>query len=570
MLNIDQFVYTSASLSWKSGYQIIAKSNGVTEEIVSALDPYLYPIGITPSKFKESKSLLVLKKNKKIAFSKIRNIGIGYDGRGNTLYNHTLVMDLEDFRQIDFDTRILEHFYFEDFNIQGNLPRLKIEPRKSTLQIDEIEDIELVLREILSALFNEEKIAIIGSENTELIQKILGLMPPSMRLISFSTLVNDVDKQPNYNFISISNSKLSKGYHVINIKFPQSYVLKEKTFEDGIDFLTEMILSKNSRKIQEFHDRFESLPHDDYKAKLVLLTHLSKLDSNDKDMQQEASYVILSYLEKFDVIQANKIFNEIKQYVRHEDVVRYAPSFEIPSILNKFENSPIEKETIEKMLNMLRNHATESRMQLLHEFFQKHNDEFIKNGTQILIDSRYSYYRFEIYRLFVENENLHDSIFAIFDPNYNLDTYYKKGIYETIFNLSSKINPELIAPLLDYKIFDLSKWGEDSDFKNLIKEFFSSSVITKLDFNLLLIIINKICLNIQNAFEIEKNSWKEPFTKSTNKRLIEIAKVVKVAIETLIQNHDFSITQKNSLILSTNEITRIIERDNVEYESSRR
>src|SRR5690242_2564003 len=101
MLNVDQFVYTTATLSGKSGYQIIAKSSGITEEMISTLDPYLYPIGIIPSKFKESKSFLVFKKNKKISFSKIRNIGIGHDGRSNTLYNHTLVMDLDDFRQID-------------------------------------------------------------------------------------------------------------------------------------------------------------------------------------------------------------------------------------------------------------------------------------------------------------------------------------------------------------------------------------------------------------------------------------------------------------------------------------
>lgn len=88
MLKIDQFVYTTAITNEKKGYQIIAKSDGITDALISEINYYFYPIGVNTSKFNESKSLLVLKKDKKIVFSKIKNIGIGYDGRNNTLYNH--------------------------------------------------------------------------------------------------------------------------------------------------------------------------------------------------------------------------------------------------------------------------------------------------------------------------------------------------------------------------------------------------------------------------------------------------------------------------------------------------
>ena len=108
---LEQFVYTAAATRTKTGYQIIARSKGITDDIVSQLNQYVFPLGIDPSEFKESRSLLILKNNK-IAFSRIKNIGIGYDGRSDTFYNHTIVMNIKDFKEIDYDTRILENFLF--------------------------------------------------------------------------------------------------------------------------------------------------------------------------------------------------------------------------------------------------------------------------------------------------------------------------------------------------------------------------------------------------------------------------------------------------------------------------
>jgi len=218
MLTVDQFVYTTASLSGKSGYQIIAKSDGISEEILSELDDYLYPTGIDPSEFNESCSMLLLK-NEKIAFSKIKNIGMGYDGRNNTLYNHTLIVNKEVFAKYEYDTRIFEEFYVENTSLQGKLPVLQIDPNIPEMDFQFAMNSEIIIKDTLTELFRKQKIAILDIKNTDLIQKILSLVPPSMRLIPFSTLVIQPEKQPNYNLIqteSQNKSILEKNYKIID------------------------------------------------------------------------------------------------------------------------------------------------------------------------------------------------------------------------------------------------------------------------------------------------------------------------------------------------------------------
>ena len=73
MVVLDQFIYTTALIEGKKGYQIVAKSSGISSEIISELSSYLYPLGIISSEFNESHSLLILKTGE-VVFSKIKII----------------------------------------------------------------------------------------------------------------------------------------------------------------------------------------------------------------------------------------------------------------------------------------------------------------------------------------------------------------------------------------------------------------------------------------------------------------------------------------------------------------
>lgn len=72
-----------------------------------------------------------------IAYSRIKNIGLGYDGRENTLYNHTFIFSKNDFKRYYNDGRIFDNFYLENKSIQGILLTLSIDPPKIPYTITE-------------------------------------------------------------------------------------------------------------------------------------------------------------------------------------------------------------------------------------------------------------------------------------------------------------------------------------------------------------------------------------------------------------------------------------------------
>ena len=128
----DQFIYTTAEINQKKGYQVIAKSAGIDDNIINKLSNYLYPIGITPNLHKTSKSLVVVD-NEYVAYSVVKNIGNGYDGRSGTLYTHTIVIDIDKFKKLDFNSKVFDEYIIDDYNIRGILEQLKIKPIKPNI-----------------------------------------------------------------------------------------------------------------------------------------------------------------------------------------------------------------------------------------------------------------------------------------------------------------------------------------------------------------------------------------------------------------------------------------------------
>jgi len=323
MLTVDQFVYTTASLAGKSGYQIIAKSDGISKEIVSELDYYLYPTGIDPSEFNESCSMLLLK-NEKIAFSKIKNIGMGYDGRNNTLYNHTLVVNKEDFAKYEYDTRIFEEFYVENTLLQGKLPVLQIDPNIPEMDFQFAKNSEIIIKDALTELFRKQKIAILDTKNTDLIQKILSLVPPSMRLIPFSTLVIQPERQPNYNLIqtkSQNKSILEKNFKIIDPdKIPGEQ--KKNILKNTVTFLISMMHSRKNDELKELYESFEKIPGTDFKNKLIFLTTFSKYKTEtDENLKEKYAEEIVGVLKKLDKSVASEYLAKIKPHLKQYAVL---------------------------------------------------------------------------------------------------------------------------------------------------------------------------------------------------------------------------------------------------------
>lgn len=261
MPTCEHFIYTTAKTNLKTGYQIVAKSNGVNDRLLNSMISYFYPLGVNPTEFTKAKSLLPIEK-KYIAYSIVKNIGIGYDGRDGTLYNHTIIIKKDDFSKIEYDTRILDKYFIENYSIRGELDQLYVQPEKVGIDFEYLKNLdEDLLSTLLFYLFKKSKVAIIKTLDEKLIQNILSIIPPQIRFMSFSTLVLEPTRQTKYQLIQIPNKvqpKLQTNYVSVN---PDALpVSKIKQARDiGIQNIIELINQDNEKQLFKFHKDFEKI-----------------------------------------------------------------------------------------------------------------------------------------------------------------------------------------------------------------------------------------------------------------------------------------------------------------------
>lgn len=315
MFNVEQFIYTTATIENKKGYQIVAKSEGITNEIVTELGAYVYPINVDPSKFNESRSFLLLN-NDLVAYSRIKNIGTGYDGRENTLYNHTFIFSKKDFEKDDWDSRFLDKFYVEDKGARGILPTLSITPLPQTPSlISEIS--EGTLERIFKYFFRKKKIALLMDE-IMLPQEIISMLPKSMRYISFSTFVIEPKKQPKYDFIlnsKLKESKLGKKFALISSN--ESTIKSKMPFGQSIKYYVQIIKDEKYDILKEIQEEFEKIPGDDFKSKLVLASNYIRFQKSSDEIEREQYVVIiLELIKQFDQDIASFYFEKINSSLK--------------------------------------------------------------------------------------------------------------------------------------------------------------------------------------------------------------------------------------------------------------
>lgn len=298
MPKCDHFIYTAAKIGNNEGYQIIAKSPGITDEIISKLTKYLYPLGVKVSTFQESRSLLILP-NEKIAYSIVKNIGIGYDGRRGTLYNHTFVIDKNEFEKLEFDSRFLDKYFIQDDKKRGELKLLKIESTSIPINFKILNSLgDVVLTKLLQNLFKGSKIALVKTDELYIIQNLLAVLPSFLRLIPFSTLVIEPDRQYKFNFIQIPENienKLPKTFVTVDPMTTSKIPQRNDEFDESIDMLVDVIQNKDEQKLKEINRDFRKISSVMYTTKRIKI--------NDIFNELELEKLVKSY--KFSTIKQN-------------------------------------------------------------------------------------------------------------------------------------------------------------------------------------------------------------------------------------------------------------------------
>ena len=533
MPTCEHFIYTAAQTPKKKGYQVIKQSKGITEKITSQLTDYLYPIGIKPNEFKESRSLLILDE-KRIAYSIVKNIGTGYDGRDNTLYNHTFIIYTSDFQKLDYDTRIFEKYFIDKSVIPQELEPITIEKITIYHNYSILETFGLVpLRQFLQELFNRRKIAIIKSEQVGLIPEILAILPIELRLISFSTLIVDPERQDKYNLIQISRLhkyKLNRSFANIDVQ-ELSKATKHKAntnYEEVIAHLTNLILHRTEKRLKNLFDDFSHIKNQDYRNKIILVGNYDLFkESKDKRKKEKHALECFRVAEELGEEVAEKYYVKTQDYLKQIYAEEYVSKLNQKQLIKKLGNEPLDVQKISNMLNELEYNTPKTRIELLNELVKKRKIEFSSKGGNLLIDAAftYAYYNEDILRVFIENKILYRSIHEVLTDKRKLNRKEKQNLFERLIKLSLRISPEFIDELIKYPIFDLLDSNESLSWKWLIEYIYQSYEFRELPFVIVLSISQRIRMKIQKELKQKKV---ESAIKSESFDIKNIVKVIQI------------------------------------------
>ena len=249
-MRVEQFVYTKG----KGGYQVVASSGGVGWDTIGEMQGYMYPAGVDPLAFSESRSLVTLDGGL-AAYSIVQNVGVGPDGRDGTFYNHTFVMNAKEFQKSGCDSRPFDRLYMDGMGQGDELSTMHVHPPEMPPMPSG--DAAAVLEESLEALLAGKNLAV-ASGDPRLPQEILMALPRHLRLVPFSTLVISPGRQPKYRLIMnpLFGIAPPAGFVTVDPAGPARAV-------ERLSHYSRLVLGHKHKKIKEIQMTFGSLPEGD-------------------------------------------------------------------------------------------------------------------------------------------------------------------------------------------------------------------------------------------------------------------------------------------------------------------
>ncbi len=476
MFSCDHFIYTSAKTDEKEGYQIIAKSNGISNEILSELSGYYYPIGTNLEKFQESRSQLIFKN--KIAYSIIKNIGVGYDARRGTLYNHTFIFDKEDFEKIENDSRIFDNYFIEDSNLSGKLEPIQIKSSPVPIDFSAFSGIsEGILNKIFHGIISKKKIAYANIESISAIQNLLVALPMPMRLLSFSTLVTDTKRQTTYDFIQIPYDKIDltdKRWTVVGFSNKDDSYIR---FKD-VTYFSHIIYTKNKSKIHEFNTEFNKIEGESKFDKFKLLNY-ENLSKQTTESTKKARY----YLEcakaasKLHLKSASVYLNNAKKYAGDPRNPKLLAKINTEQLLQSTEDYHLGLYPIENILKQVEKQDPYLINKVLKNILNKRKNEVKEKGVKFLdeVAGSRSKYQENIFKIFITTKRLNPQIIKFLKledfPNIN----YEKKI-QMVIKLCINNNFELLENILTRINLTISSLDNLKHIKKLVHEIYPNPV----------------------------------------------------------------------------------------------
>lgn len=503
MIRLDQLVYTACMTSKKRGYQVISQSEGISKDVILSMNLYFLPAGIGLGEFKSSKSMRILPCGK-VAYSNIKNVGVGFDGRPDTLYNHTVVMSVEDFAKIGYDSTLLNLFYLEHA-VPGDLPTIDMEESISLLSIEDFKEARPLVRQFLGYLFSKTRILISGTDDERTIQCLLKTAPPSARLVSFSTFVRDPRQRSGYDVIldaGTGKNLSSKQYRVLPLEPCLTYEDQDE-FDEMLDYLVGMFDMESRQQIEQVYSGFEEMVGTDMRTRIIALICMSKMEvSHNVEDLHRLTLIITKQIKQFESNVAYKLTKRLRDCVDKETYINYMAPIEIGWVEENMPKYQVTIESIEKIFDGLSYKDTESMQCLLDGFYRIKKDEFHNSAFSILEKCGEFYFDQELCRFFVSNKGLHDELirFLVGTANHHAKT----TLFETVIPITTEDNPEFLIELMMNHPYNMTNVCEVVKFQDMLKLVFNSKKIIHDHSKILFAVINDSIDLIRKAIQDQK------------------------------------------------------------------
>lgn len=473
MTRIEQFMYTTAtSPGAQSGYQVVARSAGITDKTISDLVPYMLPAGIDYRNFKKSKSMVVIRRGTHVAYSLTRNIGRGPDGRPDAMSNHTLVININDFKGLSYDTRYLDPF-FTDF-----VPRTPLlQPVDIAANVDVAPDRDFVraqtplLTRTLHALMRGKGVAVRGSCGEQFVQTALGLLPPPLRLVPFSTCSVDLRQQPAYRFVLLNDSsapRLPNGYQTVDA---QSHLPLTRTVLGRTVRYMVAMASVGDPHIAALHAEFDKLTTLSSRKRLAVLTAVLRIAQSPKPQQHPKDLeMIVDCFAELDSSTWKRIMFGLGQHMSASDQSNLIRMIESRHAQHIASNCDISRPSIETLLAQSNTSETHALLSALYESKKSEIDDKI---DQLFEDFSYSYMAKDFFKFVALTPSLACRVkeyVIMSDKNpFRRQAAVRAFVMASLESNSSRsIEPAIFRP------FDLSKSSDLDSFESLFSSIFSS------------------------------------------------------------------------------------------------
>lgn len=345
----DHFVFGSAASSGgRHRYGIVARSAGVDERTLRLLDGYLYPAGADPARFTRSSSLLVL--DGMAAFTQARNAGHDGEGRPNSIYSHTILIDEHDFAAIGNDTRVLA-MQTPHVDGAGDLRPLKIRPLEIGADLASARSLGLVhLRPFLEAAFSGKKVAIRRPPDPDLLPRLLSLLPAQLRLVPFATMLPDPRRQPSFAIVQTDAPRSSLGrYRVIDTGGARSRA-SPSLLGRCAGHVARLISEGDEEALARIHEEFAAVPELGHRDRICLVAGAQMYDAGLLRSQADAER-LARILDSVPAGRAAAYFDRIGRFLADGDRARHAQRYGAHLLAAQYADRPLDGVSFLEMLD---------------------------------------------------------------------------------------------------------------------------------------------------------------------------------------------------------------------------